>query len=210
MDERTGADLERLWAGEFGDAYTERNADVARGRGDFWHRLLHGRDVGSALEVGCNVGANLRWIAEWVDPARVFGVDVNETALAQLRMAQPRVNSVAASARSLPFRDRWFDLVFTTGVLIHMAPGTLASVMGEVVRCSNRFVLCAEYFSERPTTVPYRGQTQALFKRDFGALYRELFPELQEVDGGFLGRDKGWDDLTWWLFERPRAPRSTV
>lgn len=103
-----------------------------------------------------------------------FRGHVNETALARLRVAQPHVNSVAATARSLPFRDRWFDLVFTTGVLIHVPPGTLSSVMGEVVRCSDRYVLCAEYFSEQPTTVPCRGQTQALFKRDFGALYQEL------------------------------------
>ena len=29
-----------------------------------------------------------------------------------------------------------------------------------------------------------------------------LFPELRLVKRGFLGKDAGWDDVTWWLFER--------
>ena len=75
--------------------------------------------------------------------------------------------------------------------------------MAEIVRCSRRYVLCGEYFAEEPTEVPYRGQTGALFKRDYGAsLPASCFPELALVDQGFLGRDEGWDDVTWWLFER--------
>jgi spore coat polysaccharide biosynthesis protein SpsF len=195
--------LERLWAGEFGDDYIERNADAWRARGDFWQKLLRGRDVASVLEVGCNAGANLHWVAENVPVDGVFGVDVSRGALERLRGTHPQLNVVVASGRNLPFRDRWFDLVFTMGVLIHVPPVALPVVMAEVVRCSNRYVLCAEYFAEEPTEVDYRGQTGALFKRDFGGLYRELFPDLELIEDGFLGRDDGWDDVTWWLFRRP-------
>ena len=80
--------------------------------------------------------------------------------------------------------------------------------MAEIVRCSRRYVLCGEYFAEETTEVPYRGQDGALFKRDYGALYQELFPELALVEQGFLGRDEGWDDVTWWLFERSREEPS--
>jgi pseudaminic acid biosynthesis-associated methylase len=202
MTDQEAVALESLWAGEFGDAYTERNADASRARSDFWKEFLHGLDVDTVLEVGCNLGANLRWVADSVPPAGVFGVDVNEGALEQLRITHPRINALVASGRDLPFRDAWFDLVFTMGVLIHIPPATLPIVMAEIVRCSRRYVLCGEYFSEEPAEVPYRGQTGALFKRDFGALYQELFPELEQVDTGFLGREQGWDDVTWWLFRR--------
>jgi hypothetical protein len=74
--------------------------------------------------------------------------------------------------------------------------------MSEIVRCSNKYVLCGEYFADEVTEVPYRGETGALFKRDYGAYYLELFPNLRLVKEGFLGKEHGWDDVTWWLFER--------
>jgi hypothetical protein len=119
-----------------------------------------------------------------------------------LRAAIPGVSALLCPARDLPFRDHWFDLVFTMGVLIHQPESTLPLVMSEIVRCSRRFVLCGEYYAEQTTEVPYRGQEGALFKRDYGRLYRELFPELKLVRQQFLGRDEGWDDVTVWLFEK--------
>lgn len=197
------ARLESLWAGEFGDAYAARNAAAAEGREPFWRALLAEYPIRNALEVGCNLGANLRWLSELLPPRQVFGVDINESALSELRRGLPGVNAVWATARELPFRDRSFDLVFTTGVLIHQAPEALPVVMAEIVRCSRRYVLCGEYYAETPTEVPYRGQSGALWKRDFGGLYQDLFPELVLRKTGFLSREAGgWDDVTYWLLEK--------
>ena len=62
--------------------------------------------------------------------------------------------------------------------------------------------VCGEYFAEQPTEVAYRGETGALFKRDFGGMYQSLFPELKLRKQGFLGKAEGWDDVTYWVFER--------
>ena len=202
MGEARHTDLEQLWSGPFGDAYTERNAAAHEARGPFWERVLRTHEPRSVLEVGCNLGANLRWIGEEVDRRFVVGVDVNEGALARLRERDPRANALYASALDLPFRDGAFDLVFTMGVLIHIGSDDLATAMSEIVRCSGRYVLCAEYFADEETSVEYRGETGALFKRDYGGLYASQFPELELVENGFLGRDEGWDDVTWWLFRR--------
>jgi pseudaminic acid biosynthesis-associated methylase len=202
MGEARGTDLEQLWSGPFGDAYTERNADVHQARGPFWERLLTAYEPRSVLEVGCNVGGNLRWIVQHVDRRSVVGIDVNDGALARLREQDPHINVMYASAGRLPFRERAFDLVFTMGVLIHVGSDDLAVAMSEIVRCADRYVLCGEYFAEEETAVEYHGETEALFKRDYCGLYASLFPELQLVESGFLGRDEGWDDVTWWLFRR--------
>lgn len=194
--------LEQLWSGEFGDAYVDRNRTVAAHRAPFWREVLAEFPARRVLEVGCNLGANLATIAEVIPPTDVFGIDVNQKALDLLRSSLPGVNAVSAPARELPFRDRWFDLVFTMGVLIHQPPEALPIVMSEIVRCSRRFVLCGEYFAPAPTDVPYRGQTGALFKRDFGGLYLSLFPELTLRKQGFLARAEGWDDVTFWVFEK--------
>jgi hypothetical protein len=74
--------------------------------------------------------------------------------------------------------------------------------MAEIVRCSRRYVLCGEYFAEQTTEVPYQNQSGALFKRNYGRIYQELFPELRLIQQGFLGRDEGWDDVTYWMFEK--------
>ena len=191
-----------MWRGEFGNAYTERNSEAGTGRKAFWDTLLSKHSVRRVLEVGCNIGANLQWIAPHLAPGDAYGVDINREALTRLRDRVPNVSAVASTARELPFRDRWFDLCFTTGVLIHQPSSTLPLVMAEVVRVSSRLVLCAEYFASTAVEVPYRGVDGALFKRDYGRLYGELFPELRLIDEGFLGRADGWDDVTWWLFEK--------
>lgn len=196
--------LESLWQGAFGDDYTERNAVASEGRAAFWKEFLAAYTAQRILEVGCNMGANLRWIASLVPPREVYGLDVNEHALARLRELLPGVNALWGKARELPFRDDYFDLVFTSGVLIHQPPEALAEVMSEIVRCSRRYVLAAEYYSERLTEVPYRGQAGALFKADFGTLYQEQHPGLKILSKGFLSRAHGWDDVTYWVLEKSR------
>jgi pseudaminic acid biosynthesis-associated methylase len=194
--------LEQLWAGDFGDAYVDRNRSAGDVRNEFWKSLLQELPVESVLEIGCNLGQNLKWIGQSIDPGRVFGIDINAKALAELRKNESGINAIWCPARDLPFRDRWFDLVFTMGVLIHQPESTLPLVMAEIVRCSRRYVLCGEYFAEQATEVPYREQEGALFKRNYGRIYQELFPELKLVKQGFMGRDMGWDDITYWVFEK--------
>jgi pseudaminic acid biosynthesis-associated methylase len=194
--------LELIWHGCFGDAYVERNAGPDQ-RAPFWRQFLDRYPIQRVLEVGCNVGGNLQWIVEKVPSRQVFGIDVNEKALSILR-SRLQVNATWSLARDLPFRDACFDLVFTAGVLIHQPEQSLGDVISEVVRCSSRYVLCMEYFAEQTVEVPYRGQAGALFRRDYGRIYAKTFPKLILLERGFLGKDQGWDDVTWWLFEKKR------
>ncbi|MCK6626370.1 MAG: methyltransferase domain-containing protein [Anaerolineae bacterium] len=195
--------LEKLWAEEFGNAYVERNRAAGDARAPFWQTILTEFPARRVLEVGCNIGGNLRWIASLIPPQQVYGVDINLKALDELHQNLTGVNAFWSPARELPFRDGWFDLVFTMGVLIHQPESTLPLVMAEIVRCSRRYVLCGEYYAEQTTEVAYRNQPGALFKRGYGRIYQELFPELQLRKQGFLSREEGWDDVTYWLFEKP-------
>jgi pseudaminic acid biosynthesis-associated methylase len=197
------ARLEALWAGEFGDDYVVRNRAAGEGRRPFWEARLAALGFGSALEVGCNVGGNLVWLAELIGAENVAGVDVNERALEILRERVPGIDVRRAAARELPFEDGAFELAFTTGVLIHQPPDELPQVMDEIVRCSRRYVLCGEYRADDLEEVPYRGQEGALFRHDYGRLYQERHPSLRLVEEGFLPRSEGvWDDITYWVFEK--------
>jgi pseudaminic acid biosynthesis-associated methylase len=194
--------LERLWAGGFGDDYVARNSSRYDERAPFWDSMLRRYPTRRALEVGCNVGGNLRWMLRHLDEPFVCGIDVNMTALSQLRGSLPAVGACRSLARQLPFRDQSFDLVFTMGVLIHQPEDTLAAVMAEMVRTSRRYVLCGEYFGEAAEAIPYRGQEGALFRRDYGKHFEQLFPQLSLVEQGFLGREHGWDDVTFWVLQK--------
>ena len=194
--------LEELWAGGFGTAYIERNRVLDERRSRFWTDLVARHAIRSVLEIGCGQGANLKPLAEVLDPADAWGVDINADALAIARLHAPGVNVVASRARRLPFRDGLVDLAFTVGVLIHQPETTLPIVMAEIVRCSSRFVLWAEYHADATEEVPYHGQAGALYRRDYGAIYRELFPELRPVENGFLAPEDGFDRVTWQLLEK--------
>jgi pseudaminic acid biosynthesis-associated methylase len=201
--------LEALWAGDFGDQYVDRNAAAAEGRRPFWAERHEKLGFTSALEIGCNVGGNLRHLAALLGVENVAGIDINEHALEVLREAVPGVDVRIASARSLPFADGAFDLVFTTGVLIHQAPDELPGIMDEIVRCSRRFVLCGEYRADELEEVHYRGHEGALFRNDYGKLYADRFPELRLVEEGFLGQP-AWDDITYWVFEKTSRTAETT
>ncbi len=203
MDEKQTS-LERVWAGEFGDHYARRNAVGSERRLDFWRKITEQTRPTNVLEVGCNIGLNLRPLADILGEDRVHGVDVNNSALETLMSERPGISSTVASAMSLPFADESVDLVITVGVLIHIHPDSLAQVTGEIARCTRRFVFCGEYFAADPVEIRYRGHLGMLFKRDYGAFYRETHPELIERASGFLPRASGWDDITWWLFEKQR------
>lgn len=195
-------ELEQLWAGEFGIAYNERNRILDERRAAFWTNLVETYGIRSVLEIGCGQGGNLKPIAAKLDPHDVWGVDINEDALALARLHAPGVNVVASRARRLPFRDGLADLAFTVGVLIHQPETTLPIVMAEVVRCSSRYVLWGEYHAETTEEIPYHGQSGALYRRDYGRIYRELFPELSVVGEGLLTQEEGFDRVTWQLLEK--------
>jgi pseudaminic acid biosynthesis-associated methylase len=195
--------LERLWAGEFGARYAERNLVLDGRRATFWRDLIDRHAIRSVLEVGCGQGANLAPIVEYLDAADVWGIDVSERAIARAREHARGANIARSRARQLPFRDRFVDLTFTVGVLIHQPEETLGDVISEIVRCSRRFVLWAEYRAEGTEEIPYHGESGTLFRRDYGAIYASLHPELAIVEEGFLDRDAGFDRVTWQLLERP-------
>jgi pseudaminic acid biosynthesis-associated methylase len=194
--------LERLWAGDFGVKYADRNAFLDPRRAAFWHGLVDRHRIRSVLEIGCGQGGNLAPLADHLDPADVWGIDVSDVAIGRARTNAPGANIVRSRARLLPFRTGFVDLVFTMGVLIHQPEESLVEVIGEIVRCAGSFVLWGEYHAPQTEAIPYHGETGALFRRNYSAIYRTLHPELEVIDEGFLDADAGFDRVTWQLLAR--------
>jgi len=191
---------EALWSGPFGDAYTERNLRISSKRMEFWQHIATIYRPKRVLEVGCNHGANLRHLAQFLDPQEIWGADINKGALEQARDLSPEISFVMASGFDLPFRDGYFDLVFTVGVLIHQPPHDLPPFMTELARCSSRYVLAVEYVDTTFVEIPYRGFDEALYRGPYGEAYRKMGMMLMET--GKLGKDSGFDDCTYWVLKK--------
>lgn len=190
-----------LWRSSFGQHYTDRN-DVERpARIATWRRILTGLEVERALEVGCNVGWNLRYLRAAGVPS-VWGVEPQPYAIERARRADPSLTIVPGTAFALPFRDRWFELAFTSGVLIHISPADLPRALDELYRVTARYLVVIEYDHPAEVEVSYRGHDGALWKRDHGAAVAARFPDLRRLASGPLGADDGYDDCTFHVFER--------
>jgi pseudaminic acid biosynthesis-associated methylase len=190
-----------LWQSTFGASYTDRNDVEKPERIATWRKILAGLDVRRAVEVGCNVGWNLRYLSQAGVPA-VWGVEPQTYAIERARRADPTLTIVPGTAFSLPFRDGCFDLAFTSGVLIHISPDDLGRALDELYRVTSRYLIVIEYDHPAEVEVSYRGHEGALWKRDHGAVIAARFPTLTKLASGFLGPDVGYDDCTYHVFER--------
>ncbi len=182
-----------FWKSQFGKDYTDRSTFEM----DAWNKLYlkqYGKTklqmneafLGGLprnlkiLEVGCNIGNQLRGL-QFQGFEYLYGIELQWYAVENAKKLTERINIIQGSALDLPFKDAYFDLVFTSGVLIHVAPDDLPRVMQEIGRVSSRYIWGHEYFAEDPTEINYRGNQGYLWKADYCQLYLENLSGWQEV-----------------------------
>ena len=191
-----------LWRSEFGRSYTDRNDHEKPERVASLARVLDGVHMARVLEVGCNVGWNLAYLHR-LGAQQLYGVEPQAYAVERARARSPAFNVLQGTAFELPFRDNWFDLAFTSGVMIHIAPADLPRAMDEIYRVARNWIMCIEYDATSEQRIAYRGHDEALWKRDHGGIWQRRYPELRLVRRIELSAADGYDDCTAHLFEKP-------
>ncbi len=198
---------EAFWAGEFGTDYIARNQGNAllASNLDFFSKALRAtRHLKSCIEFGANIGMNLKAIQLLYPSIEASGIEINADAAKQLAtvIASDRVHHTSI----LDFKNSaQYDLTLIKGVLIHINPDELTNVYDKLVSSCRRYLLVAEYYNPSPMSIPYRGHTDRLFKRDFAGEIMDRHPEFQLIDYGFsYRRDPTFpqDDITWFLMEK--------
>lgn len=197
---------ENFWAGEFGDAYIQRNqgaALLATKTALFARLVCRLRRAESIIEFGANIGLNLKALHGLLPQASLSAIEINPNAVDALR-AWGECEVLAGSILDVePLRS--YDLAFTSGVLIHINPEALPIVYEKLYRASHKYLCIIEYYNPSPVVIPYRGHNDRLFKRDFAGEILDTYPDLQLIDYGFVyHRDPNFpqDDLTWFLLEK--------
>lgn len=198
---------EEFWAGEFGNAYIQRNSsdDYLASNLSFFSRAL--RRISkpkSVLEFGANVGMNLRALTALFPGIDIHAVEINQKAAGIL--AETFGSDKVSNVSILDFTPtRTFELTLVKGVLIHIKPDVLEEVYKKVYNASQRYILICEYYSPSPVAIEYRGHTDRLFKRDFAGDLLDQYSDLLLLDYGFVyRRDPSFpqDDISWFLLEK--------
>ena len=196
-----------FWEGNFGDSYSDRNVIASSDRTSFFARILQRTyGVSSICELGANRGHNLQAIGSLSPNFSLTGVDINAGVVAEMK-ADSRIDAHCCAIQDYS-PGVAFDLVFVSGVLIHVAPDDLPVIYRKLFELSQRYVLMNEYFNPTPVEIPYRGHQDRLYKRDFGGEFWDLHQDrVRLVDYGFLWKrcEPAWDNTTWWLFEKMPA-----
>lgn len=204
---RSATEQEEFWAGEFGDDYSSRNRGVgllASNLAFFSKALDRAWDVASFLEIGANIGMNIKALNLLFPSASFDAVEINPAACQELREMIGDERTHQCSILDFESRQQW-DVVLSKGVLIHVNPEQLREAYIRIARWSRRHVLFGEYYSRQVSEVPYRGHAGKLYKRDFAGEFLDACPEFALVDYGFsYHRDPNFpqDDINWFLFSR--------
>lgn len=183
---------EKFWTSDFGKNYTDRNRCNPAELDDLYEKtygisrskmndqFLKDLPLASILEVGCN-SADQLGLLQSQGHKNLYGVEVQPYALEEARKATKGLSLVRGSALDLPFKDFYFDMVFTSGVLIHIHPDDLSKVISEIYRTSKKYIWGYEFFNPEMVEIDYRGHSDKHWKGDYAKKFIELFPDLKLI-----------------------------
>lgn len=198
---------EEFWAGSFGDEYIDRNRSaqlLASNLQFFATALRQAGRINSCVELGANIGMNLKALKLLFPECNLHGVEINAEAHRQLADVIGDSQAVHSSLFEWSPGEQ-VDLALIKGVLIHINPAMLGQAYDRLHAAASKYVLVAEYYNPSPVTIPYRGHNDRLFKRDFVGEMLDRFDDLKLVDYGFAyRRDPAFpqDDITWFLMKK--------
>ncbi|MCR8632374.1 MULTISPECIES: pseudaminic acid biosynthesis-associated methylase [Paenibacillus] len=206
-----------FWQGKFGQEYTERSTFTPKeidllyveqygiSRTDMNKSFLDSQSINRILEVGCNTGNQLLHLQS-NGYEHLYGIELQSYAVEKSKGLSQRINIIQGSAFDIPYKDSYFDLVYTCGVLIHVAPDDINKALQEIYRTSKRYIWGFEYYSGEYEEINYRGHEGKLWRTNFVDLYLKLFPDLKlikEQKYPYLTKEKHVDQM--FLLEKPQS-----
>ena len=186
-------DQMQQWSSRFGKEYTDRNPLTVEAMNDLYKKRFglsrtqlnldflkdFDRSV-KILEVGANVGTQLLCLQS-IGFLNLYGIELQSYAVEFSQETTKGINLIQGTAFDIPFKDAFFDIVFTSGVLIHISPSDIDLALQEIYRCTKNYIWGFEYYADKYEEITYRGKTNLLWKTNFSKLYMEKFGDLKLV-----------------------------
>ena len=200
---------ELFWEGKFGNEYISRNQsaniDAANIQlfSEIFGKLLF--KPKSFIELGANIGNNLKAIKTICPNCKTIGVEINSTAAKILEESDFCDLTINETLFDIDSSQYISDISMTKGVLIHIDPKLLDKAYDILYKSSKKYILLVEYFNPTPVEIIYRGHEKKLFKRDFARDLMKRYDNLNLIDYGFKYNGDNLfpqDDLTWFLLSK--------
>jgi pseudaminic acid biosynthesis-associated methylase len=183
----------KTWESEFGEDYLQRNLfnpeeleNLYLTRYGFSKTELNNEFLqnipkdAKILEVGTKIGNQILHL-QTMGFTNLYGIEIQDRAINFAKHRSDNLNIIKADAIDIPFKNNFFDVVFTHGVLIHISPDNINNVLKEIYRVSKRYIWGLEYFAPNYTEIEYHGQNSLMWKTDFMNLYKTKFSDLKVI-----------------------------
>lgn len=176
---------EKFWQSKFGEEYTDRNFFTPEQLDEFYYKtygvtrthmnneFLKDIEVQNILEVGANCGNQL-WLLQKQGFNNLYGIEVLDYAVEKAKQLTKNIKIIQGSGFDIPFKDNYFDLVFTSGALIHIHPNDIKKIMTEIYRVSKMYIWGFEYYDDKYIAIEYRGNKERLWKSNFAKMYCDI------------------------------------
>jgi len=96
------------------------------------------------FEVGFFAGRNLRYISEAFPDAKVGGLEINPKAVKFAQDKLPDAELFCMDLHNIMDIDDTFDIVFTSGVLIHVPPDDVIAAIDKMLTRADKYVMHLE------------------------------------------------------------------
>ncbi|AXX93550.1 methyltransferase type 11 [Malaciobacter molluscorum LMG 25693] len=184
----------QTWEDNFGSDYLQRNIYSPEQLDEFYkNRYGYSRtqlnnqflkDISKdakILEVGTNIGNQLLHLQN-MGFKNLYGIEIQNRAINYAKKRADNLNIIKGDALDIPFKDNFFDVVFTSGVLIHISPKNINFAIDEIYRVSNSYIWGFEYYADEYIDLMYQGNKDLMWKANFMKIYQERKQNLRKID----------------------------
>ena len=185
---------EKFWLSKFGKEYWKRNnftpsqldkfymKNLGVSRSQINKDFIGNLNLKNTLEVGCNIGIQLNMLQKHKHKlGQIYGIELLPEAVEIAKTNTKNCNIIQGSAFDILFKNNYFDLVFTSGLLIHISPKDIQRALKEIYRVSKKYIWGYEFYNPKYIPINYRGNKDYHWKGDFAKIYMDLFPDLKLI-----------------------------
>ena len=125
----------------------------------------------------------------------LYGIELQSYAVQRSKEMFKNINIIQGSGFDIPYKNDFFDVVMTNGVLIHIKPENLSVIMNEMIRCTKQYIIGFEYYAEELQDIPYRGNIGYLWKGNYAQEFvkinsslkiigKKIYPYINQAESG--------------------------
>ena len=135
----------------------------------------------SVFEIGYFSGRNLKHISEAFGDVSLAGLEINKKAVSFAKARLPDADLLNMDLHDMYKITNKYDLVFTSGVLIHVPPDDIPNTIMKCLDLSNRYVMHIEHNGHNEVVAgpkalkpTYKVSDQVQWAPDLISIYRQI------------------------------------